>query len=248
MYWTREEVTNKYIFKYSDGKDPISEADRNKIISDLAEGMPGMKVKDYFENQLEIFNKYEIVLCAIDKETNKYVGIFGSKWYENYDTPFLYLWTAFVAAQYQGSILFLEMAMRHIKDSMAESKDLKLIVTKTYHPTVYRTLEMFSKNAKLNLYPSIDIDNHEHLLAEDARKIANIVAPVAKLDEKTGALVDGMATAGIEFYSERPTCSVQAINEYFAAALNTYDQMLCIIKFDQEGSLNKCLELLNKMK
>ena len=244
MYWSNEEVLDKYIFKYSLCKDPISEDERKKIISDLADDMPGMKVREYFENQAKIFNSYEHMVCAVERSSNKFIGVFGSKWYEDYSTPFLYLWTAFIVKRYQSSLLFPEMVSKHI-NHIKETKYLpKLIVLKSYHPTVYKTLTLFEKIPGVTLYPKLDIDNNNHPLSLEANEIAKFIAPNAELDKKTGALVNGMGTAGIKFYSSRPVCSQNQINDYFTNALDAYDQMMCILKFENDDILDKALKIV----
>ena len=139
------------------------------------------------------------------------------------------------------------MVYKHIKN-IKENKYLpKLIVLKSFHPTVYKTVSLFEKIPGVTLYPRLGIDNETHPLNQMANEIAKVIAPNAQLDKKTGALMGGMGTAGIEFYSSRPECSKDKINEYFTTSLNAYDQMLCILQFENDEALEKAEKLVKRI-
>ncbi len=248
-YWDFEKNTQNFLFQFSDKKKPIESELKQKIISDLADLMPENEVEAYFNNQSNIFQEYSYTLCVYDKRKNKYVGIFGSKLYEVGQISFLYLWTLFIATELQSTSLFYNAVFQHIQRINALNKIPNYIVTKSFHPTVYKLFYKLKSLFKVELFPDLNKNNVNNSLLKEAEIIANKIAGNATLDKETGALVNGQDTAGMNeraknFYPSRPQSSNCQVNEFFEKALGTYDQLLCILKMPHYEVLMDCIDFI----
>lgn len=210
---------------------------RDKVVSDLAHGMPGFDVAEYFGNQPTVFADYDFLTLAFDNGGTA-IGMVGARWLSAGKRRILYLWTAMLADAYRSTKLYSRMTEQMILTVLRENGGLlpEFIVTKTYNPRVFALLKKyFGRVPGTSVYPRIP-----GAQADDMGAVANEIAaslwPAMPFDARTAVLRGGQASVSPNFFPRMEECRQPAVDTHFASHLTRSDQIVCIIHVPESAS------------
>jgi hypothetical protein len=203
-----------------------------RIVEDLQAGMPDFNVRQYFGTQPTIFEDYDHLALAEERQTGRVVGLLGSRWLRGPEIESLYLWTAMVVDDHRRSPLFRRLSQfffEQVCENEAE-KVPSVISTKSYNPVVYKLLRSFFAGIEgVRLYPEIPGPEQKADLVEVARAVARTISPTLVLIERTGVVPGGQAMVAPDFFPRMDRSTDDAVNDHFAANLSRADQVLCVL-------------------
>jgi hypothetical protein len=240
-YWLATLDLGDLFCLYSDGKGYLPAEEMRQLVQDLVDGMPGYSPTEYFSIHPDIFNRYEHVLIAKSKEDGRMKGMLGTRWFENDDFRFLYLWSGFVATNTQKRGLMSRL-FGHLMTIILQQHPMpRVIAAKTYSPIWYRVMSKITTAIPgAALYPSID---REQALAmvDIASSVHRLITPALPMELKSGVIRGAQAAIGNGFFpTERPTSGVADLDRFFSENVTRDDQLLTCIdlsKVDEQTVL-----------
>lgn len=231
IYWKQELEINNLVFRYSDGAGNPRQGELERVVEDLAQGMPEYNPTQYFARQPNIFNNYAHVVTAVEQRSGKTIGLLGSKWFTSNDFSCLYLWTGMVADRAQKQNLTMMMFYLVLEKALSERALPPVIAAKTFSPIWYKVMKRITDFIpSAELYPRIGILPQRPKMVALARQTHHLLCPTLELKENVGVVLGGQSAVGPDFFPISRPCSGDAIlDEYFAGNLTTDDQVLTVI-------------------
>ncbi len=217
---------------------PIGIEAGQRVVEDLALGLPEFNVRQYFGTQPTIFVDYDYVVTAYTTDTGRAIGLLGARWLGPEDCRFLYLWTAMIADAYRNSMLFNRMLKSFFLNITAGDANAfpGLVVTKTYNPVVYGIFKSFSQVVPgMRIYPEIPASRQPPEMEALAGRVARAISPKLVLESEIGVVRGGQAMVAPDFFPRMEMSNDVAVNEHFQAHLTRSDQVLCIIQVDPDA-------------
>src|SRR5262249_48955641 len=149
-------TSGNFKFQYSDGKGEITGRELERLIADLADGMPGYNPPQYFASQPNIFRNYAHLVIVNECDSGQTIGLLGSRWFRNEDLTFLYLWTGMVAERAQKHKLLQRMFFFLLEKALENNGFPPAIAAKTYSPLWYKVMQRLTAAfVDARLYPII---------------------------------------------------------------------------------------------
>lgn len=210
---------------------------RNRIVSDLSQGMPGFDVAEYFGNQPTVFADYDFLTIAREHHDNTAIGLIGARWLQAGPRRILYLWTAMLADAYRATRLYARMTGLTMAAVLRENGGVlpELIVTKTYNPRVFALLRKYFERAGASVYPRIPGPQSAETTAI-ASMVAAALWPAMPFDADTAVLRGGQAAVSPNFFPLMERCGQPAVDAHFAANLTRSDQIVCLAQVPEAAS------------
>ncbi|MYS19381.1 hypothetical protein GA0115240_107715 [Streptomyces sp. DvalAA-14] len=210
----------------------LSPATERWLIAGLVAALPDLRVRRLFELRHDMITDAEQLVCAVDPDSNRAVGLLAAYWTELASgRSCLHVTVQFIGDSYRhGSIFRRSWAelFTRLRDDGHGFPDV--VALKTYNPVVHCAMSAFGAHPDIALYPALDPRTETapvdpRLVAEAARA----VAPGARLDADRG-VIRGIGLP-LDLYRRRPVSSVADVDAYFGANLAPGDRILCLLHF-----------------
>jgi hypothetical protein len=241
-FWKEQLRVKQFTMLYSDCNSEIAPEEKNQIIADLDESLPGYDVQQYFGSQPNIFRDYDHLTVARDSTGNT-VGLLGSKWFSSPELTYLYLWTAMIAESARKSGLLTSIFLWQLSKAVEEKMIPALIATKTYNPIVYKAMNaLHHLIAGSRFYPAINGSNQNPELVDRAKQVVSLLCPKLEVKYDTAVVVGGQGVLAPDFFPELPSSRDPIVDSYFESNLTRNDQILMIV--DIPASSHHAFEVL----
>jgi len=228
-----------YRLIYFTKKNPIGVEHGKIVTADLSYGMPEFDVEQYFGTQPTIYDDYDHAVIAIDRRTDKVVGLLGGCWLGNARIDFFYLWTMMVADDYRHTKVaksVLAYFFERISSAENEKDFPNYIVTKTYNPIVYSLLKIFSKpELGLTLYPTIPAEQQDDHQVFMANEIVQAISADLDFYPESGRVKGGQAMVAPNFFPRMEESRSDYVNRHFQLHLTRSDQILCVLTIPERA-------------
>lgn len=241
-FWKDQLSVKKFTLLYSDCNSEIAPEEKNRIIADLDESLPGYDVQQYFGSQPNIFRDYDHLVIAREAAGNT-VGLLGSKWFSSGELTYLYLWTAIIAESARKSGLLTSIFLWELSKAVQEKTTPPLIATKTYNPIVYKAMNALHRLITgSRFYPTINGSNQDPELVALAKQVVAVLCPKLEVKYDTAVVVGGQRALAPDFFPELPSSRDPIVDSYFDENLTRNDQILVIV--DIPPSSYKAVDVL----
>ena len=229
-YWLSHEVRGNLDFIYSEGRGHLPAAEMDRLIQDLADGMPGYDPAQYFATQPGIFNRYEHLVIAKTPHDGCVKGLLGARWFENRELRFLYLWTGMVATNTQKRGLTTNMFGHLMWAILMQHPMPQVIAAKTFSPLWYKVMSKIAASIPgAALYPVVGTEQAPELV-KMAAKVHRQVTPTLPMEFDVGVVRGAQAVVGPDFFPrERPLSGTASLDTFFGSNLSRDDQVLTCI-------------------
>jgi hypothetical protein len=229
-YWLLNEPQGSLNFLYSEGRGHLPAVELERLIRDLADGMPGYDPAQYFATQPGIFNKYQHLVVAKTRHDGRVKGLLGARWFENSDLRFLYLWTGMVTTDTPQCGLMTNMFGRLMSAILKQHSMPQAITAKTFSPLWYKVMSKITASIPgAALYPVIGTEQPPDLV-KIAAEVHRQVTPTLPMEFDVGVVRGAQAVVGPDFFPrERPLSGTAILDNFFASNLSRDDQVLTCI-------------------
>jgi hypothetical protein len=229
-FWKDQLTVKDFTLLYSDCNSEIAPDEKNQIIADLDESLPGYDVQQYFGSQPNIFRDYDHLTIARDSSGTT-VGLLGSKWFSSAEVTYLYLWTAMIAESARKSGLLTSIFLWQLSKAVQEKTTPPLIATKTYNPIVYKAMNaLHHLIAGSRFYPAIDGSSQNPELVARAKQVVALLCPKLEVKYDTAVVVGGQGVLAPNFFPELPSSRDPKVDSFFESNLTRNDQILMIVE------------------
>jgi|GEM_PF-1077978 len=230
-FWKDKLSVRDFTLLYSDCNSEISPEEKNQIISDLDDSLPGYDVQQYFGSQPNIFRDYDHLTIARHSINGNTVGLLGSKWFSSPELTYLYLWTAMIAESARKSSLLTSLFLWELSKAVKERATPPLIATKTYNPIVYKAMNALHRLiAGSRFYPAVDGSSQNPEMIERAKQVVSVLCPKLEVKYDTAVVVGGQGVLAPNFFPELPSSRDRIVDSFFERNLTRNDQILMIVE------------------
>jgi hypothetical protein len=210
--------------------------DLEDIFRGLAGAMPTLKIAQYFDAKGATFLDSDFLFCATGGATAAAVALLVSKWMPLDSSPVLHIQTLLIGSQYQRSHLITRLwsAQLGALQASCPAKALTMAM-KTYNPSSYNAMQIFSRVKGAAFYPHADAGNMQHTLRRLAQEIAAYLHPHDPFDANLGIIRGGGGAVVQDFYPDLPHTSNATARAFFSRNLTPADRLLCILSLDENA-------------
>jgi len=211
------------------------------LTSGLITALPSLRMRELFATRLDMFREAHLITVALDGDI--IVGALSSRWAQLPAGPqFLHVTTQFVAEAHRSGPVFRQSWRSHFAEMLGQGIEFPgLIALKTYNPIVYCAMRAFTGAPDTSLYPAIGSAPRSEITAT-AAEVAATVSPGRRFDRPTGRIRSAGSPA--DLYPAMPLSRDPAVNDFFAAALQPGDRILCVLSIPTVAGAGAILQAL----
>jgi hypothetical protein len=200
------------------------------LINGLTAELPELEMARLFAIRRDMFRDADLVTVAKRKSDGSAVGALSSRWSVlPSGEPFLHVLTQFIGRRQQRTSTFPRSWGSHFAALQGSDRGFpRLIVLKTYNPSVYCAMNAFTRVPGVTIYPQVlDSGRQDASQRRLAIQVAGVVAGGHPFDPESGIIRD----IGVppDLYPALPSSSNKAVNDYFARTARPGDRMLCLL-------------------
>ncbi|MFC4591371.1 hypothetical protein [Sphaerisporangium corydalis] len=212
------------------------------LIDGLTAALPDLEMARLFSVRRDMFREADLVTVATRTSDGSAVGALSSRWSVlPSGEPFLHVLTQFIGQRQQRTSTFPRSWGSHFAALQGSERGFpRLIVLKTYNPTVYCAMSAFTRVPGVTIYPQVPAPGGQDASQRRlAMQVARVVAGGHPFDPDSG-IIRGIGVPP-DLYPALPSSSNKAVNDYFAKVTSPGDRMLCLLTVPTAAAANAIL-------
>lgn len=238
--WDDSRTYGAYHLFYRSGSGELRDQTKKWLIESLARAMPDLKIMEYFRLKTDWFSEYDHLIVAVDADTGDVIGLLTSRWNDRDAEPFLHISVQMIARRYQRTPLLKRMWSLHFRKVKDGRHGVpSIIALRTYHPTVYTSMRIFTRVVGIKLYPDLRATTQDATMARLAESVARRLGPGLEFSPTTGVMK--RASVPPDFYPALPESRDKAVASYFERNLSPADRLLCVLAVTTEEAKRRLL-------